>query len=367
MWEDDILEDDMLEDDTDEDTPSRRALIRPIGIVLIIALVGGGAYLYPRTKTTVHRTEDGRFRGITFALLDAQIEDAELGLPPAAPARSTIRIATFDLDGMGDDGRGNDGLGNDWLESPQISDVLVPLLSRFDVVALQGIRTGNRSTLMRLVDQINAAGREYTVESAPGEAAPDCAFLFDQSSIEIDHSLVRPIEDPLGRFAHRPLVALFRVRGLEPSEAFTFKLVNVHANTRNDSNLGVAEEDLLDDVYRAVRDDRSNEDDVILLGGLGVNTGRTDLSSRILDITWAIGNTPTRVDGGQPVDNILFDRLATCEFTGRADVLDIEREFNLAPSAVRAISSHLPVWAEFRAHEGTVLDRVASTPPKRGG
>jgi deoxyribonuclease-1-like protein len=65
-------------------------------------------------------------------------------------------------------------------------------------------------------------------------------------------------------------------------------------------------------------------------------------------------------------DNIVFDRRATTEFTGRWGVVDLAKEFGLTQQAALEVSDHCPVWAEFRAYEGgavpTVADRSASTP-----
>ena len=59
-------------------------------------------------------------------------------------------------------------------------------------------------------------------------------------------------------------------------------------------------------------------------------------------------------------DNLLFDRLATVEFTGRADVVDLMRELNLSMQDALEISEHLPVWAQFSIYEGGYPARVAS-------
>jgi hypothetical protein len=50
-------------------------------------------------------------------------------------------------------------------------------------------------------------------------------------------------------------------------------------------------------------------------------------------------------------DNILFDRRATVEYTGRCGVVDLIRELDLTPQAALEISEHLPVWAEFSSYE----------------
>ena len=51
-------------------------------------------------------------------------------------------------------------------------------------------------------------------------------------------------------------------------------------------------------------------------------------------------------------DNIVFDRRATSEFTCKAEVFDLMREFDLTIDNALEISRHLPVWAEFSVYEG---------------
>ncbi len=71
---------------------------------------------------------------------------------------------------------------------------------------------------------------------------------------------------------------------------------------------------------------------------------------------------PTTVRGTQLLDNILLDRRATCEFTGRVEVVDMMREFELTMPEAREVSEHLPVWAEFSAYEGGQAGHASQNP-----
>jgi hypothetical protein len=57
---------------------------------------------------------------------------------------------------------------------------------------------------------------------------------------------------------------------------------------------------------------------------------------------------------------MLFDHAATIEFTGRAGVFDLVREFNLTEQQALEVSDHFPIWAEFSAYEGGQPGRVAN-------
>jgi hypothetical protein len=57
-------------------------------------------------------------------------------------------------------------------------------------------------------------------------------------------------------------------------------------------------------------------------------------------------------------DNILFDRRATVEYTGRSGVLDMIRELDLTRQEALEVSEHLPVWAEFSSYENGQASHV---------
>lgn len=276
------------------------------------------------------------------------------GLPPARTEGDTIRIATFNVHPL-DDAK---------LANRHVAGHLVKLIRGFDVVALQHVVAGNRSLLVKLLEQVNADGRHYTFATGPREEdSPDrplSVLLFDQASVEIDPSTVWLIEDPANRLRHRPLVAAFRARGPEPTQAFTFTLVSVYVSL----DQAAQELDLMDEVFRRVRDDGRNEDDIILLGDLSADDRHLTLWEQTLHLTWAISRTPSTTRGTRLSDNILFDRRATVEYTGRSDVLDVMRELDLSTQEASEISDHLPVWAEFSIYEGGHPGSLASRPGK---
>jgi deoxyribonuclease-1-like protein len=237
----------------------------------------------------------------------------------------------------------------------------VRLLPRFDLVALQGVRGKNRGVLIRLVEQINAAcGRTYDIATCPTQQRDSLehysAFLFDSGRIEVDRSAVRFIEDRLGRIRIKPLVGFFRVRGPDPAEAFTFKLINVETDPEHTS----VELDILADVFRAVRDADTKEDDIILLGDLQSDDKHLGQLGKLLGVTAMLSGVPTTARGANLMDNILLDPRATGEFTGRVEVVDMMRQFELTLPGTQEISEHLPIWAEFSPYEGGQASHAAA-------
>jgi len=325
-----------------------------MGRIIVVATVTvlgiGGWYASANYSLEVHRSVEGKFQYVRIVPRTAAgsvPSEGAADLPPAAPTRPAIRLATFNLDGL-DDNR---------LANPKVCDSLVRILSRFDVVAVQNIHSGNRGVLMRLKDQINATGRCFdfvtcpTLDRDPVEIYN--AMLFDATTVEVDPLTVHSVDAPPGTFHVRPLVAEFRVRGPPPSEAFTFMLVNVLVDPRR----GPQELDSLADVFRAARDSgRAGdsgrvEDDIIMLGDLESDPEHCGRLGRVPGLAAAVNGIPTTTRGTRVSDNILFDRRATVEYTGRSGVLDMIRELDLTPQEALEISEHLPVWAEFSSYE----------------
>jgi deoxyribonuclease-1-like protein len=218
---------------------------------------------------------------------------------------------------------------------------------------LQGIRGKNQGVLIRLVEQLNSAsGRAYDFATCPTQQRDGLehysAFVFDRARLDVDRTTVHFVEDRLGRIRIKPLVGSFRTRGPDPAEAFTFTLINVET----DPDRTAAELDVLAEAFRAVRDDGRGEDDIILLGDLESDDQHLGQLGRLLGVTALLSGVPTTARGANLLDNILLDRRATCEFTGRVEVVDMMREFGLTMPEAQEISEHLPIWAEFSVYEG---------------
>ena len=100
------------------------------------------------------------------------------------------------------------------------------------------------------------------------------------------------------------------------------------------------------------------------------NTGDPGLQPirQAAGLTWVVSNQPTNVGNTDQFDNLAFSDAATVEFTGNGGVFDFMRKFNLRLEQASAVSERLPVWAEFSAHEGRKLPRVAGgakIPPRK--
>jgi len=273
---------------------------------------------------------------------------------PVKRTGDSIRIGSFNIQVF----------GRTKIDKPHVMDRLAKIARKFDIVAIQEIRSTSSDILPRFVDMINATGRRYdfVISERLGRTSSkeQYAFVFDTQSVEVDRTQLYTISDPHDMLHREPYVAWFRVRGPPTDRAFTFTLVNIHT----DPDEVKQELDALDDVFRAVRDDGRNEDDVIILGDLNVDDRHLGELGQIPGIYAAIRGVgvTTNTRGTKMYDNLVFHRGATGEFTGRAGVYDFMRDFNLTMDEALEISDHLPVWAEFDLEESFEAHRVAEQP-----
>ncbi len=272
--------------------------------------------------------------------------------PSPAVGGDSIRIASYNIQVF----------GQRKLGKPQVVDLLVDVVRRFDVVAIQEIRSKTQDVLPRFVARLNANGRRYDyVISEPlgrSSSKEQYAFVYDTERLDIDLSAVYTVHDPDDLLHREPFVAAFRVRGPAPNEAFTFTLINIHT----DPDETVEELNALDDVFRQVRNDRRGEDDVILLGDLNVDDRSLGQLGAVSGIRWLFTGVTTNTRRTKLYDNILIHGPSTTEFRNIAGVLDVMREYNLTEAQAIQVSDHLPIWAEFDVYESGRPKRIAVKP-----
>lgn len=273
---------------------------------------------------------------------------------PAERESESIRIATWNIQVF----------GQSKLAQPGVMEIIVDVARRFDVLAIQEVRSKQQDVLPRLVEMINADGShyDYVIGERLGRTSSkeQYAYVYDAASVEVDRATLYTIGDPNDQLHREPLVASFRVRGPPVEQAFTFTLVNIHT----DPDEVKYEVDALDDVMRAVRDDGRGEDDILMLGDLNADERSLGELGRLPDLAAVVVGEPTNTRRTKTYDNILYFQRATTEFTGYRGVLDLEREYQLTLDQALEVSDHLPVWAAFSIYEGGQVGRVAAQPER---
>jgi hypothetical protein len=228
------------------------------------------------------------------------------------------------------------------------------IAGNFDIIAFQNVQ-GTESRLgAALADACSQIGRtfDFLVSPISGRAGLRRQFvcLYDSNRITADHRSAYSIQDPDDLLTHEPFVTSFRCLDADPSESFTFSLVNVLLDASPEE--AEREVKLMWRIMDSVRADGRGEDDVILLGNFQSSQFVAEIQNLHADAAWAVakqrqGNAPYR---GQM--NVLFSRQATVEFSGRSGVLDLVRQFNLTEEQADQISPCDVAWAEFHPNEG---------------
>ncbi len=263
--------------------------------------------------------------------------------------QEVIRIATFNVQVFSPEKSGN----------RMVRARLTEICRKFDLIALQDIRSTNKNLLPDFVRELNSRGGQFGFVISPrvGRSGnkEQTAYVFDQSRIQLDDSFSYTINDPDDVLQSEPFVGWFRTRGPHMEHAFTFTLANFHL----DSQQPELELAYLAELHRIIRKDGRGEDDVILLGDFNANAQSLEVAGQKAGLEWVLANTATNTRGTAQYDNIIYDPLATDEFTGRAGVYDFMKQMNLTLNEALAISDHMPVWAEFSIYEAGRPKRVA--------
>jgi endonuclease/exonuclease/phosphatase family metal-dependent hydrolase len=273
----------------------------------------------------------------------------------SAPGADTIRIASFNIQVF----------GTSKLQKSSVMKVLTQVVQQFDIVAIQEVRSVDDNVLPTFVSMINADGHHYDFVIGPRlgrtNSKEQYAIIFNTDRIEVDRANIYTVDDPQDLLHREPMVARFRVRGVPPEQAFTFYLVDIHT----DPGETRTELDALGDVFVAVQNDGSGEDDVILLGDLNVDEKHLGALGRVPNIAYAIAGVPTNTRRSKTYDNIVFDRVRTAEYMQHSGVLDLQTTFSLSESQALQVSDHCPVWAEFSVYEAGTTPYVSGRPNQR--
>ena len=286
---------------------------------------------------------------------------------PAATGKpsETMSLATFSIQGF-DSAKAQDA---------GILSVLASVISRVDIVAIQGV-SKDAGGIAMLMEKLDASGGQFGSQVSPpvgrGGDMQCFAFIWDQSRIQLAPDSVFVVQDPTDRMHFEPMVASFETRfgtvgGRSP---FRFTLINAHANPSHVSDASAANEmNVLDDVFQSVRQygyQKNGEEDCILLGNLGVNTQGLDELGKIPDVVSLGGDCLTDTLQTRTLYHILIDQTTTREYTGRFGLVDLQREFGITQEQALMVSDHLMLWAEFSVYEVPAHNGVASGVRTRG-
>jgi endonuclease/exonuclease/phosphatase family metal-dependent hydrolase len=213
----------------------------------------------------------------------------------------------------------------------------------FDVVALQEVR-GDGEAVDRLVDELNGLmgiGPWRAIVSNRTGNHQRFAFVYDADAVRyLGESGFLPSDL---RISRRPYAAQFR------SGNFDFSLVTVHLLYGDAPERRREARRLASRVNGVVLPAGTGERDVIVLGDFNTTRRRGGTMAPFRDNRWQpLIDQPTNLGDSRILDNLVIDPRHVAEWSGRAGVVRFDdQHFRDDDRAVRAVSDHRPIWADF--------------------
>ena len=116
--------------------------------------------------------------------------------------------------------------GQTKISKPEIMDVISRIIKRYDVVAIQEVRSKEQNVIPTLLSYVNDANTnyDYIISQRLGrtESKEQYAFVYNTKTVDLIPESSYVVDDPDDVFEREPFVAFFR------SGNFDFKLVNNH-------------------------------------------------------------------------------------------------------------------------------------------
>lgn len=264
---------------------------------------------------------------------------------PKPDISGTIRIGTFNIQ----------NLGPTKIGKAEVVSVLVAIIRKYDVIAIDEISDKTNITAYRLLDSINNHQQnKYNLILSPrtGQQANNLSsqeqygFYYNTATIKDLGQSMLYNDSTYDYFCREPFLAHFKAT----NGNFSFVLCAIHTKPE----AALAEIRSLHEVMTWAKTWYANEDDFIALGDF--NASCTYVSPYQLDTLeirkksykWAIADTvKTNLSSKQcAYDRIVMTSPATVQnYTGNWGV---DRCFTS-----KTISDHWPVWAEFYTNKDT--------------
>ena len=250
----------------------------------------------------------------------------------------TITVASFNIQIFGDSK----------ISNTEIMKTLAKIVRKFDIVAIQEVRSVHDNIVPTLLTYVNTANPryDYIISSRLGRtnSKEQYAFIYNTSTIQPIPNSSYVVSDPNDVFEREPFVGYFK------SGNFDFKLVDIHTKPEDTP----AELRQLALVINGIYDG-SKEKDVIALGDMnadGSYFNENNLTSTFPSWVQLINNSlDTTVASSSNTYDRMITRPATSsrEYVGRAGVFRWDTEFGITDmNFVKKVSDHYPVYAVFR-------------------
>ncbi len=251
---------------------------------------------------------------------------------------SYIKVASFNIQIF----------GQSKINNPEVMGVLARIVKRYDVVAIQEVRSVEENVIPSLLSYVNKRDvkYDYVISKRLGRTGSkeQYVFVYNTKTVDLIPDSSYVADDPDDVFEREPFVSYFR------SGNFDFKLVNNHIKPEDVSveltHLSV----LINNIY-----DSSSEKDIIVLGDMnadGSYFNENNLAATFPLWVQLIGNNQdtTVAASDNTYDRMMTrDTTANVEYTGKSGIFRWDAEYGITDlSFAKKVSDHYPIYAEFR-------------------
>jgi len=252
--------------------------------------------------------------------------------------RDYIKVASFNIQVF----------GQSKINKPDVMDILSRIIKRYDVVAIQEIRSKEQNVIPTLLSYVNDADTEYDyiISERLGRTGSkeQYAFVYNTKTVDLIPGSSYVTDDSDDVFEREPFVAFFR------SGNFDFKVVNNHIKPDDvpaELNQLAA---VINDIY-----DSSSEKDILVLGDMNADGSYFNEENLVVTFPLWIQLIENGEDTTVAVSDNTYDRMMTrdttvnVEYTGASGVFRWDNEYGIMDASfVKKVSDHYPVYAEFR-------------------
>jgi len=242
-----------------------------------------------------------------------------------------------------------ENLGKTKMDDPARINIIVSVLKKYDIIAIQEFRDSTLTLADKLINKINATGENYKVVASKRVGTPtrkeQYLFVYNDDVIDFFPNTTGYGVEPNNEFAREPFYAMFKAKN------FDFYLMTIHTVP---TQVGT-EIPALKVAYEDLQNKTPNENDIILLGDLnakapGVIVGSyitMDSIAIIPNIVFTIKKA-TNTIGNKAYDNIIFQSNYTAEYSDSSGVYAFWTDFGLTKNEGDKVSDHRLVWAKFK-------------------
>lgn len=251
------------------------------------------------------------------------------------------------------------------MSNASVMKILVDIARKFDVLAIQELRSTDQSIVPKFVEMINSTGRKFEYIVGPRQgytiSKEQYVYIYDseriatigEAYVAVDPSEIIHRSPVVARFVFQPASfddsdTRFPLLNSSQRPGFSFTLLNIHV----DPDEVRTELPALTNVVRGVMANHPDEDDFLIVGDLNAPPQYYEpLHWFDNQQTVVTGDIPTKPRQKRSIDNIVFNSQLTSEFSGNAGVFNVQQEYGLTLEEALQVSDHYPVWATFSATE----------------